>query len=116
MTELSDSARNVVGSFDALQDTTDKKAVLTELQTANPALIPEGTNPALIPTSNRDKVDLWKMLFVLFGIIAIVLAVGGVWCLLVDKDTAAAILVAPVTAIVTGMLGLFASSPTSSSG
>jgi hypothetical protein len=107
MTELSDSARNVVGSFDALQDTTDKKAVLTELQTANRALIPD---------NNKDKLDLWKMLFVLFGIIAIVLAVGAVWCLLVDKATAAAILVAPVTAIVTGMLGLFASSPTSSSG
>ncbi|MCW2623519.1 hypothetical protein [Mycobacterium sp.] len=56
------------------------------------------------------------MLFVLFGIIAIVLAVGAVWCLLVDKATAAAILVAPVTAIVTAMLGLFASSPTGSSG
>jgi hypothetical protein len=56
------------------------------------------------------------MLFVLFGIIAIVLAVGAVWCLLLDKDTAASILVALVTAIVTGMLGLFASSPTSSGG
>jgi hypothetical protein len=49
MTELSDSVRNVVGSFDALQDTTDKKAVLTELQTANPALIPD---------NNKDKLDL----------------------------------------------------------
>jgi hypothetical protein len=107
MTELSDSARNVVGSFDALQDTGDKKAVLTELQAAN---------PDLIPTTNKDKVDLWRMLFMLFGIIAIVLAVGAVWCLLVDKDTAASILVAPVTAIVTGILGLFASSPTSSGG
>jgi hypothetical protein len=56
------------------------------------------------------------MLFLLFGIIAIVLAIGAVWCLLRDKDTAASILVAPVTAIVTGMLGLFASSPTSSGG
>ena len=107
MTGLSDPARGVVGSFDALQYTVDKKAVLNELQTAN---------PDLIPTRNKDKVDLWKMLFLLFGIIAIVLAIGAVWCLLLDKDTAASILVAPVTAIITGMLGLFASSPTSSGG
>ncbi|HEX3545973.1 MAG TPA: hypothetical protein VHU62_05280 [Mycobacterium sp.] len=107
MTELSNSARDVVGSFDALQDTTDKKAVLTELQTAN---------KDLIPASNEGKLDLWKMLFVLFGIIAIILAVGAVWCLLVGKDTAASILVAPITAIVTGMFGLFAVSPMSSSG
>jgi hypothetical protein len=49
MTELSDSARDVVGSFDALQDTTDKKAVLTELQRANPAVIPD---------NNKEKLDL----------------------------------------------------------
>jgi hypothetical protein len=58
MTELSDSARDVVGSFDALQDTADKKAVLNELQTAN---------PELVPTGKKDKVDLWRMLFVRQG-------------------------------------------------
>jgi hypothetical protein len=43
------------------------------------------------------------------------LTIGAVICLIRDKDTAASMLVTPVTAIITGMLGLFAGSPTNPS-
>lgn len=106
MTELSDEARQVVGSFQNLQDASDKQAVVNEIRTAN---------PELIPNDNRDKLRLWRMLFCLLGAIGVVLTIGAVICLVRDKDTAASILVTPVTAIITGMLGLFAASPTSPS-
>lgn len=105
MTEPSDSAQGVVQSFNALQDS-DKRAAVEQMKAAN---------PNLIPSSNRDKLLLWKMLFALFSAIAVILAVGAVWCLLNDRETQASILVAPITAIVTGTLGLFAGSPMSSS-
>jgi hypothetical protein len=106
MTELSDQARQVVESFQTLQDPDQKKAVVNELQ----------ADPALVPDNNRDKLRLWQMLFWVLGAIGIVLAVGAVWCLLANEDTSASILVGPVTAIITGMLGLFAASPTGSGG
>jgi hypothetical protein len=51
------------------------------------------------------------MLFGTLGFVAVILAIGAVWLLLDDKETGAAILLAPVSAIVAGMFGLFAASP-----
>jgi CBS-domain-containing membrane protein len=104
MVELSDPAQQVVHSFDALPGPDDKAAVLNHLQTANPLVIPK---------SDTGKLVLWKMLFALLGAVAVILAVGVVWCLIISNETAAAILIAPISAIITGMFGLFATSPTS---
>jgi hypothetical protein len=106
MNGLSDETRHVAGSFRDLQHDGDKKAVVDEIRTAKPELILGG---------NKDKLRLWPMLFGLLGAIGVVLTIGAVICLVRDKDTAASMLVTPVTAIITGMLGLFAASPTNSS-
>ena len=102
MAELSAPSQNIVDAFDRLPANELNAATLQAIQTAN---------PNLIPVTDPGKIQLWKMLFGTLGFVAVILAIGAVWLLLDDKETGAAILLAPVSAIVAGMFGLFAASP-----
>jgi hypothetical protein len=57
------------------------------------------------------RLVLWYLLFAVLGFLAAVFAVGAVWLLLAGKDTGAAICVAPVSAIIAGLVGLFTQAP-----
>jgi hypothetical protein len=70
-----------------------------------------GADPNVVPSADKFKLRLWTMLFTILGVVAVILAGGAVWLFIDGKETGAAIVLAPVTAIITGLLGLFAASP-----
>jgi hypothetical protein len=53
------------------------------------------------------------MLFAILGVVVAILTVGFVWLLIINQFQEAGVLLAPISAIITGMFGLFATSPIS---
>lgn len=102
MAILSSNAKAAVTAFNTLADDDEKSAALTAMKAANPGIIPK---------DNAGKLALWKMLFATLGTLGVILGSGGVGLLFASHETGAAIVFAPVSAIIAGMFGLFATSP-----
>jgi hypothetical protein len=73
----------------------------------------QGAKSNLVPRSDKDKLAVWTMLFAILGVLVAILTVGFVWLLIIKQVQEAVVLLAPISAIITGMFGLFATSPTS---
>ena len=73
----------------------------------------QGAKSTLVPRSDKDKLAVWTMLFAILGVVVAILTVGFVWLLIIKQIQEAVVLLAPISAIITGMFGLFATSPTS---
>ena len=73
----------------------------------------QGAKSNLVPRSDKDKLAVWTMLFAILGVLVAILTVGFVWLLIIKQLQEAVVLLAPISAIITGMFGLFATSPTS---
>jgi hypothetical protein len=70
---------------------------------------------AAIPTPTGEAINRLWMTLVQGLLLALLVALGGLLYLLID-DKSADVAVTVFTALLTGLLGLFAPSPTSSSG
>jgi len=100
MAILDEEQRAVVNSFEQLPDVS-KPAAMRAMTGA-------------LPDTSTGKVQVWRMLFTVLGIVLVVFAGGAVFLLLDGKETGAAMILAPISAIIAGLLGLFAPSPASS--
>lgn len=63
------------------------------------------------PAEDKNKTIIWKALFTVLGVLAAIFAVGAVALFILGKPTEGAVLITPVTAIIGGLLGLFAPTP-----
>lgn len=101
MPALSSNAQNLVTAPEDLTEA-DRKAAAQEIQRAN---------PDLFPRSDTNRTMLWMTLLVgLFG-----LALAAMICsvVLIKDDGDGTALIAIVSAVVAGVIGLFSKSPTS---
>lgn len=103
MANLSVGAQQAVQAVEELP-AADKKPAVQEILRANRDLFPD---------NDSDRTKLWIVLLIGLFIVALSALVGSVILTLKTEDSTA--LVAIVSAVVAGVIGLFSKSPTSSS-
>jgi len=100
MSILSTEALDAKNSLDALPAEQQKTIVQQVLE----------ANPDWIPATEEAKVTLWRTMLIGVIIVGVVAVFGGIFLAANTLDATAAWVLA--TAAITGMIGLFAKSPT----
>ena len=101
MEQLTTAQQDVVERFNQLEGSSEKRQTLQAMQSG---VFPEG---------DAGKTQIWMTLLAVLGLTLVICAVGAIILLINSKDTSAAVLLGPVSAIIAGVFGLFAKSPVS---